>query len=485
MKNIDEKVLTRGRAETAKSAKLSIIKRQFVLIGGAFNPVTTAHISIGSRMQKIYPDAEIVYVPAANSYIKSWKESSAILPEDVRLCMLMDAVQTAGNMRISLREINAGESKCYNTICGLKEIHNLSEFIIAIGDDKLPELEKWYKIDEIMEMQDVKFTVITRNGPDRTELVKKYPHKFEFVDLEFDYCDISSSKIREAFANGNGGTVKNMLPDGIFEKYASQLEETFVRKETKAYSFDAIKAKDSIIKQTREWFEENGKDCNAVIGISGGKDSSIVAALCVEALGKDRVKGVLMPNGTQADIADSYKLVETFGIEYCVIDIHAGVTGVKNDAKSALTSLGRDWSNQSEINLAPRIRMATLYGVSQSFNGMVMNTCNLSENYIGYSTKYGDDAGDYSPLGDYTATEVIAIGHALGVPSDLVEKVPADGLCGKTDVDSFGFSYKQLDTYIREGTCEDTAVKDKIDNMHARNLFKLQPIATAKAYFSM
>ncbi len=481
MKNSDEKVLTHGRAETAKSAKLSIIKRQFVLIGGAFNPVTTAHISIGTRMQKLYPNAEVVYVPAANSYIKSWKEGSAILPEDVRLGMLLDAVQTTENLRVSLREINAGESKCYNTICGLREIHIRSEFIIAIGDDKLPELEKWYKIDEIMEMPDVKFTVITRNGPDRTELVKKYPHKFEFVDLEFDYCDISSSKIREAFANGKGDTVKDMLPDGIYEKYAPQLEEAFVQKENKAYSFDAVKAKLSIVTQIREWFDKNGKRCNAVIGISGGKDSSIVAALCVEALGKERVIGVLMPNGEQSDIHDAYEVVSFLGIEHYEINI----ASVINAEYRAFMRAGLVMSEQTEINLPPRVRMTTLYAISQSNNGRVMNTCNLSENYIGYSTIFGDAAGDFSPIGSYTVAEVIAIGNETVLPKHLVEKVPADGLCGKTDENSFGFSYKTLDAYIREGICEDPFIKEKIDRLHKRNLFKMQPIATAKAYFDM
>ena len=235
-------------------------------------------------------------------------------------------------------------------------------------------------------------------------------------------------------------------------------------------AFQAEKVKNDIVNWIREFFDKNGKGCNAVIGISGGKDSSVTAALCVEALGKDRVIGVLMPNGEQADIDMSQLLVDHLGIRSVTVNIKAAY-----DALSAtiLSSLG-EFSEQSKVNLAPRLRMATVYAVSQSLNGRVANTCNLSEDWVGYSTRYGDAAGDFSPLSDLTVQEVKAIGRVLNLPEVLVEKTPIDGLCGKTDEDNLGFTYAVLDRYIREGVCEDKEVKAKIDRMHEMNKFKLE-----------
>ena len=236
--------------------------------------------------------------------------------------------------------------------------------------------------------------------------------------------------------------------------------------------FDAYKVKDELIQWIRDWFEENGPGCNAVIGISGGKDSSVVAALCVEALGKDRVVGVLMPNGEQPDIDMSHLLVETLGIRYYVLNIHDTYEACLREIEKT----GVEISNQTRINLAPRIRMSIEYALSQSLNGRVANTCNWSEDYVGYATRYGDGAGDFAPLGKLVVREVKAIGHALGLPRVLVEKVPSDGLCGKTDEDNLGFTYAALDRYIREGVIEDLAVKARIDRLHKLNLFKLKPI---------
>ena len=231
--------------------------------------------------------------------------------------------------------------------------------------------------------------------------------------------------------------------------------------------FDAVRVKDACVLWIREFFENNGKGCNAVLGISGGKDSSIAAALCVEALGKDRVIGVLMPNGEQADIDMSYKLVNHLGIKHYVVNIHDAVQGLKGAIPMELTE-------QSRINMPPRIRMTTLYAVSQCCNGRVVNTCNLSEDWVGYSTRYGDSVGDFSPLSRLTVQEVLAIGRILDLPSELVEKVPADGLCGKTDEDNLGFTYAELDRYIRTGEIEDQKKKERIDYLHKRNLFKLK-----------
>ena len=231
--------------------------------------------------------------------------------------------------------------------------------------------------------------------------------------------------------------------------------------------FDARKIKDSCVDWIRSFFQENGPACNAVVGISGGKDSSVVAALCVEALGKERVLGVLMPCGQQHDIDMAYKLVNHLGIRHYEVNI-------KEAAEALKASIPFVLSQQSNVNLLPRIRMTTLYAVSQSFNGRVANTCNLSEDWVGYSTRYGDAAGDFSPLCNLTVQEVKEIGRELGLPADLVDKVPIDGLCGKTDEDNLGFTYAELDRYIRTGEIENQATKARIDQLHQQNLFKLQ-----------
>ena len=233
--------------------------------------------------------------------------------------------------------------------------------------------------------------------------------------------------------------------------------------------FDAKKVKDECVLWIRSFFEENGKGCNAVIGISGGKDSSVAAALCVEALGRERVIGVLMPKGEQQDIDKAFLLVDHLGIKHFVINIKDAVDGVINNLPENVTL-----SEQAKMNLPPRIRMSTLYAVSQSCNGRVCNTCNLSEDWVGYSTRYGDSVGDFSPMSNLTVTEVKAVGRELGLPDELVDKVPIDGLCGKTDEENLGFSYDTLEKYIRTGIIDDEKTKEKIDAMHNRNLFKLQ-----------
>lgn len=237
--------------------------------------------------------------------------------------------------------------------------------------------------------------------------------------------------------------------------------------------FDAKKTKNACVRWIREFFRENGEGCNAVVGISGGKDSSVVAALCCEALGKERVIGVLMPCGEQFDIDCAYALVDFLGIKRYEINIKDAVEGVKSamPKELALTS-------QTLNNLPPRIRMATLYAVSQSCNGRVANTCNLSEDYVGYSTRYGDSAGDFSPLARLTVDEVKQIGRELGLPDSLVDKTPIDGLCGKSDEDNLGFTYAELDKYIRTGEIEDEEKKARIDRLHKINLFKLRLMPT-------
>lgn len=235
-------------------------------------------------------------------------------------------------------------------------------------------------------------------------------------------------------------------------------------------NFDALKVKSEIVIWIKEWFEQNGLGCNAVVGISGGKDSSVVAALCVEALGAERVVGVLMPNGVQHDIDMAKKLVDHLKIKRFIINIKDTYDAMIKQVSENIEFV----TEQTKINLAPRIRMSALYAVSQSVNGRVANTCNLSEDWVGYATRYGDAAGDFSPLSYLTVTEVKEIGKVLELPNELVNKTPIDGLCGKTDEENLGFTYAVLDKYIRTGICENKEIKDRIDHLNKINKFKLE-----------
>jgi len=240
--------------------------------------------------------------------------------------------------------------------------------------------------------------------------------------------------------------------------------------------FNVKETKNRLIEWIKEYFETNGKGCNAIIGISGGKDSSVVAALCTEALGKDKVIGILMPQNIQSDIQYSKDLVKHLGIQNYTVNIGNAVDTLLKEISKTYINI----TQQTKINLPARIRMSTLYAISQSLNGRVANTCNLSEDWVGYATRYGDAAGDFSPLSDLTVQEVKAIGRELGLPEKFIEKVPIDGLCGKTDEDNLGFLYEVLDRYIRTGICEDKEIKSKIDEMHEKNLFKLQLMPSFK-----
>ena len=236
----------------------------------------------------------------------------------------------------------------------------------------------------------------------------------------------------------------------------------------KEYTFDAAHAAESCIEWIREFFEENGRGCNAVLGVSGGKDSTIVAALLVRALGKDRVIGVLMPDGEQKDISDAYAVCKMLGIRHYVVNIKSATEGITREIEKSFPL-----SEQSRVNLPPRVRMSTLYAVSQSHNGRVANTCNLSEDWVGYSTRYGDSVGDFAPTSCFTVEEIKLIAAYLGIPERFYNKTPADGLCGKTDEDNLGFTYRMLDDYIRRGIEPEPRIKAHIDELHRKNLFKL------------
>ncbi|MCQ2434784.1 MAG: NAD(+) synthase [Oscillospiraceae bacterium] len=235
------------------------------------------------------------------------------------------------------------------------------------------------------------------------------------------------------------------------------------------YQFNVNTAIDDCCRWVQDWFAANGDGCPAVLGISGGKDSSVCAALLCKALGVHRVVGVMMPRGVQPDIDDSLLLCRHLGIRSVTVNI-----GSAADALEAAVAEALPLSTQAKVNLPPRLRMATVYAVSQSLNGRVANTCNLSEDWVGYSTRWGDSVGDFAPLAKFTVTEVKQIGRALGLPAQLVDKAPSDGLCGKTDEDNLGFTYAELDAYIREGVLPSPEHKALIDRKHQMNLFKLE-----------
>lgn len=241
--------------------------------------------------------------------------------------------------------------------------------------------------------------------------------------------------------------------------------------------FDPKVESENVIEWIRNWFEKNGKGCNAIIGMSGGKDSTIVAKLLVEALGKERVIGVGMPDGNQS-LNEADKICEWLGIKFKTVNI-----GPVCDAeRKAVIASGTALTSQAEQNIPPRVRMITLYAEAQSLNGMPINTCNLSENWIGYSTIYGDAAGAMSPCHNLTVTEILQIGDYLGIPYEWVHKTPDDGLPHSSpDEEKLGFTYADLDKWIRkgqyvEGFCHDNSNEerrqDKIDRMHRNNLFK-------------
>ena len=242
------------------------------------------------------------------------------------------------------------------------------------------------------------------------------------------------------------------------------------------YTFDVEKVTGDCIQWIREWFEENGKNCNAVIGVSGGKDSLIIAKLCVEALGADRVIGVMMPNGVQKDISDSIRICKLLGIKNYTINIENSVNSILKEMNES----GIEITEQTKTNLPARIRMSTLYAVSQSNNGRVSNNCNKSEDIMGYSTRYGDAAGDFSPLSELTTVEIVAIGDYLGLPYDLVHKTPIDGLNTNadgsyvTDEQSMGVSYDDIHKYVRMRNELSQETIDYISGREKKNLFKLQ-----------
>ena len=232
-----------------------------------------------------------------------------------------------------------------------------------------------------------------------------------------------------------------------------------------------------IVDWIKHYFVRNGADSKAIIGISGGKDSTIAAALCVRALGVDRVIGILMPKGKQDDIDDSRRVCEFLGIRSYEINIGSACCALYRAIDEGY-DYDHNISNNKAVstNLPARIRMTTLYAMAAELGGRVCNTCNRSENYVGYSTKYGDHAGDFAPLDEYTVKEVLEIGDALGLPYDLVHKTPSDGMCGSSDEENLGFTYATLDAFLLDGIVPDYETTKLINRAHERNIHKIYTI---------
>lgn len=245
------------------------------------------------------------------------------------------------------------------------------------------------------------------------------------------------------------------------------------------FDFKVINAEEEIqhiVDEIKKYFVKNGNEnTKAVIGISGGKDSTIAAALLVRALGSERVVGVMMPNGTQSDIHDAQEVCDILDIEAYNININEATEAIYK----SIIPVCMNATNMMAIppivstNTPARIRMTTLYAVAALVGGRVINTGNASELYVGYTTKYGDLAGDFAIFKDYYVREILEIGDNLDeLPAHLVHKAPGDGMSGKTDEDNMGFSYDILDAYLLDEVLPDYETLRNIEERHKRNLHK-------------
>lgn len=445
--------------------------------GGTFDPIHNGHISLARAVKNEFDLDRIILIPSGDSYMKD-----NVSPAKMRVDMVDAAIDDAyglyeggwliystcevvrGGFSYMIDTIREIDNKRHNQSCG--EYYNCEMYWI-LGADAFMSIEKWHEWQDILD--EAGHIVVVGRPTENNDAVKLqirryeasgYKSKFHF--MEFD-CPISSTIIRNRIANG--------LP---YDFYVSPCVREYIEQhELYQPNFNAKKAKEYIVQWIRNKVTSLNPNGKVVIGISGGKDSSVVAALCVEALGRDRVYGVLMPNGEQKDISDAYEVCRLLGFKHYTINIEETFTSVVREVYDNVDTP----TEIARINIAPRLRMTYLYAVAQTLgNAFVINTCNLSEDWVGYSTWHGDSAGDFSPLSQYTSEEVMAIGVACGLPRELAYKTPADGLCGKTDEDNLGFTYHELNEYIRGREEPRPEIKEIIDKKHAANLFKLQPL---------
>lgn len=203
-------------------------------------------------------------------------------------------------------------------------------------------------------------------------------------------------------------------------------------------------------------YVEKTKAKGVVIGNSGGKDSAVVLAMATKALGKEKVLAISMPcNSISGDFEDARLVADTFGVKFLKIDLTSTYRELEKEI-----SLTKKLTEEAKINIKPRLRMMSLYAIAQTLNYLVIGTGNLCERMVGYTTKWGDSACDFNPIGNFTVKEVLAIGELLNVPEEILSKAPNDGLGGLTDEEKMGIKYSQIEEMIEEGNTEENAKKE-------------------------
>ncbi|MBQ8970141.1 MAG: nicotinate-nucleotide adenylyltransferase [Lachnospiraceae bacterium] len=535
--------------------------RRIGIFGGTFDPPHLGHLGLARDAYEKVGLEEVIFVPTGTPKYKL--NMHGVSEKEDRLQMLELLIKNQKWASVSTIELyRQGPSYTSDTVTELKEQYPEDELFLIVGSDSLKNMAEWHKPEVVFKTVGV---VALLRGEDTWDslqpLIEEYKKTYGArvgVVISRKY-NVSSTDLRNRISAGQD--VSEFVPEdvawyisarGLYtgkllgadsRPVASKFSEEAIRAElgeTKAadtaasggseraeeppertpeihYSpvnkylegylsshFDGRRLASGLVNWIKDWFAKNGPGCIAVVGLSGGKDSTMVATLCRIALGPERVFGVLMPDHEQSDLEVAKAVAMWLGISYSIVNIGQATDGLRSSIAEAELFTAKEGleietettvapvngrlvtrnsvreTKQMLINIPPRIRMTTLYAISQAIGGRVSNNCNRSENYVGYSTLYGDAAGDFSPLHNLTVTEIIRLGEFLDIPSEFIHKSPSDGLTGKTDEDVLGFSYETLDTYILTGICEDEETRKKIDQKHQANLFKLQPMAQYK-----